>query len=63
MRVEDWHQLKQLATDCRFSEALACALQICRVCRRHQLPDGCHGCDLKATRELLTVKIKELIAA
>jgi hypothetical protein len=59
MRVEDWHQIEQIAGESRFSEALACALQICRVCRRYQLPDGCYGCDLKKKRKTLT----ELIAA
>jgi stage V sporulation protein SpoVS len=62
MRAEDWHEIKQLEADSRFSEALDQALQICAICRRYLLPDGCHGCDLKATRGLLTVKIKELTA-
>jgi hypothetical protein len=62
VRAEEWHQIRQLEVESKFSEALAHAIHICRVCRRWQLPDGCHGCDLKAARELLTVKIKELTA-
>jgi recombinational DNA repair protein RecR len=57
-QIKDWHQIRELEAESKFSEALAHAIQICQVCRRYQLPDGCHGCDLKTKRQQLSEVIK-----
>jgi hypothetical protein len=54
VKIQDWHQIKQLETESKFSEALAHALEICMLCRRYLLPDGCYGCDLKTKRQQLS---------
>jgi hypothetical protein len=53
-QIKDWHKIRELEAESKFSEALAHTLQICRVCRRYQLPDGCYGCDLKTKRQQLS---------